>query len=40
VEDLVRISVGLEERAWLEERVARALRAAEEVVVGDGPEGE
>ncbi|KAK4038550.1 putative cystathionine gamma-synthase/beta-lyase [Parachaetomium inaequale] len=29
VEDLVRISVGLEERGWLEERVARALRAAE-----------
>ncbi|KAK3290952.1 putative cystathionine gamma-synthase/beta-lyase [Chaetomium fimeti] len=31
VEDLVRISVGLEDRAWLEERVARALRAAEGV---------
>ncbi|KAK4136061.1 PLP-dependent transferase [Trichocladium antarcticum] len=29
VEDLVRISVGLEEWAWLEERVGRALRAAE-----------
>ena len=32
VEDLVRISVGLEERGWLEERVARALKAAEAVV--------
>jgi cystathionine gamma-synthase len=30
VEDLVRISVGLEEWEWLEERVGRALRAAEE----------
>jgi cystathionine gamma-synthase len=29
VEDLVRISVGLEDWAWLEERVVRALRAAE-----------
>ncbi|GAB1316968.1 hypothetical protein MFIFM68171_07178 [Madurella fahalii] len=29
VEDLVRISIGLEERPWLEERVAKALRAAE-----------
>ncbi|KAH6844629.1 pyridoxal phosphate-dependent transferase [Chaetomium sp. MPI-CAGE-AT-0009] len=36
VEDLVRISVGLEDRAWLEKRVGRALRAAEGVmVVGD-----
>ena len=34
VEDLVRISVGLEERGWLEERVARALKAAEAVVNG------
>ncbi|KAK4118666.1 PLP-dependent transferase [Parathielavia appendiculata] len=30
VEDLVRISVGLEEREWLEMRVQKALRAAEE----------
>nr|ACM42408.1 putative cystathionine gamma-synthase/beta-lyase [Floropilus chiversii] len=29
VEDLVRISVGLEERRWLEERVGRALEVAE-----------
>ncbi|KAL2128940.1 hypothetical protein VTI74DRAFT_8423 [Chaetomium olivicolor] len=29
VEDLVRISVGLEERGWLEERVGRALSVAE-----------
>ncbi|KAH6649373.1 pyridoxal phosphate-dependent transferase [Chaetomium tenue] len=36
VEDLVRISVGLEDRAWLEERVGRALKAAEGVVVGEG----
>ncbi|KAK4153447.1 putative cystathionine gamma-synthase/beta-lyase [Chaetomidium leptoderma] len=33
VEHLVRISVGLEEREWLEERVTRALRAAEGVSV-------
>lgn len=32
VEDLVRISVGLEEWEWLEERVNRALRAAEGVM--------
>jgi cystathionine gamma-synthase len=36
VEDLVRISVGLEERKWLEERVLRALRAAEEVAAEFG----
>jgi cystathionine gamma-synthase len=38
VEDLVRISVGLEERGWLEERVARALRAAEGVKGVEGGE--
>jgi cystathionine gamma-synthase len=32
VEDLVRISVGLEDRTWLEERVGRALKAAEGVM--------
>ncbi|KAK4098510.1 PLP-dependent transferase [Parathielavia hyrcaniae] len=32
VEDLVRISVGLEERDWLEQRVRGALRAAEGVL--------
>lgn len=46
VEDLVRISVGLEDREWLEERVRKALAAAEAVtngavvngaVNGDGP---
>lgn len=31
VEDLVRISVGLEETGWLEERVGRALMAAEKL---------
>lgn len=35
VEDLVRISVGLEEWDWLEGRVRRALRAAEGVDVDD-----
>jgi cystathionine gamma-synthase len=40
VEDLVRISVGLEEREWLEERVRRALRAAEGVVEGEGGRSE
>lgn len=40
VEDLVRISVGLEERAWLESRVARALRAAERCEVKTGVERE
>jgi cystathionine gamma-synthase len=40
VEYLVRISVGLEESAWLEERVGRALRAAEGVNVDVGGRGE
>ncbi|KAK3902858.1 putative cystathionine gamma-synthase/beta-lyase [Staphylotrichum tortipilum] len=31
VEDLVRISVGLEERGWLQDRVMKALRVAEAV---------
>jgi cystathionine gamma-synthase len=30
VEDLVRISVGLEDEEWLRTRIAKALRAAEE----------
>lgn len=33
VEDLVRLSVGLEEKEWLEERVRRALTAAEGVTL-------
>ncbi len=36
VGDLVRISVGLEERAWLESRVMKALKAAEAVEVRNG----
>ena len=36
VEDLVRVSVGLEERGWLESRVLKALKAAEAVDVRDG----
>jgi hypothetical protein len=34
LEDLVRISVGLEEREWLRERVDKALHAAEAVLKG------
>lgn len=33
VEDLVRLSVGLEEKEWLEDRVRRALTAAEGVTL-------
>lgn len=39
VEDLVRISIGLEDRSWLEERITKALRAAERCEEGSRRSG-